>query len=104
MVEELKKAQKYIYLEYFIIEEGIMWNTILDILEEKVKLGVDVRVMYDDVGCIFNLPSHYADSLRKKGIKCVVFNRYIIPRFGAKKVLRKSDKEAATIDLYVKKQ
>lgn len=66
MVEELKKAQKYIYLEYFIIEEGIMWNTILDILEEKVKLGVDVRVMYDDVGCIFNLPSHYADSLRKK--------------------------------------
>lgn len=77
MVEELKKAQKYIYLEYFIIEEGIMWNTILDILEEKVKLGVDVRVMYDDVGCIFNLPSHYADSLRKKGIKCVVFNRYI---------------------------
>ena len=44
MVEELKKAQKYIYLEYFIIEEGIMWNTILDILEEKVKAGVDVRV------------------------------------------------------------
>ncbi len=35
-----------------------MWNTILDILEEKVKAGVDVRVMYDDVGCIFNLPSH----------------------------------------------
>ena len=54
-----------------------MWNTILDILEEKVKEGVDVRVMYDDVGCIFNLPSHYADFLRKKGIKCIVFNRYI---------------------------
>ena len=50
---------------------------ILDILEEKVKEGVDVRVMYDDVGCIFNLPSHYADFLRKKGIKCIVFNRYI---------------------------
>ena len=77
MVEELRKAKEYIYLEYFIIEEGIMWNTILDILEEKVKEGVDVRVMYDDVGCIFNLPSHYADFLRKKGIKCIVFNRYI---------------------------
>ena len=77
MVEELRKAQKYIYLEYFIIEEGIMWNTILDILEEKVKAGVDVRVMYDDVGCILIFHSHYADSLRKKGIKCVVFNRYI---------------------------
>lgn len=46
-------------------------------LKEKVKEGVDVRVMYDDVGCIFNLPSHYADFLRKKGIKCIVFNRYI---------------------------
>lgn len=66
MAEELRKAKEYIYLEYFIIEEGIMWNTILDILEEKVKEGVDVRVMYDDVGCIFNLPSHYADFLRKK--------------------------------------
>mgnify|MGYP000195285737 CR=1 FL=1 len=77
MLEDLKKAEHYIYLEYFIIEEGIMWNTILDILEEKVKEGVDVRVMYDDVGCIFNLPSHYADFLRKKGIKCIVFNRYI---------------------------
>lgn len=77
MVKELGKAKKYIYLEYFIIEEGIMWNTVLDILEEKVKAGVDVRVMYDDVGCIFNLPSHYADTLRKKGIKCIVFNRYI---------------------------
>ena len=77
MLKELEKAEHFIFLEYFIIEEGIMWNTILDILEEKVKLGVDVRVMYDDVGCIFNLPSHYADSLRKKGIKCVVFNRYI---------------------------
>ena len=77
MAEELRKAKEYIYLEYFIIEEGIMWNTILDILEEKVKEGVDVRVMYDDVGCIFNLPSHYADFLRKKGIKCIVFNRYI---------------------------
>lgn len=66
MVEELRKAKEYIYLEYFIIEEGIMWNTILDILEEKVKEGVDVRVMYDDVGCIFNLPSHYAVSFAKK--------------------------------------
>ena len=71
MAEELRKAKEYIYLEYFIIEEGIMWNTILDILEEKVKEGVDVRVMYDDVGCIFNLPSHYADFLRKKGINCI---------------------------------
>lgn len=77
MLEELKKAKKYIFLEYFIIEEGIMWNSILQILEEKVKEGVDVRVMYDDVGCIFVLPAHYDRTLREKGIKCVAFNRYI---------------------------
>ncbi|MCI6858570.1 MAG: cardiolipin synthase [Eubacterium sp.] len=77
MVEELKKARRYIFLEYFILEEGIMWDTVLHILEEKVREGVDVRVMYDDVGCIFNLPAHYADTLREKGIRCTVFNRYI---------------------------
>lgn len=58
MLEDLKKAKRYIFLEYFIIEEGIMWNSILKILEEKVKEGVDVRVMYDDVGSIFVLPAH----------------------------------------------
>ena len=77
MAAELRQAMVYLSIDYFIIEEGLMWNTILDILEEKVKEGVDVRVMYDDVGCIFNLPSHYADFLRKKGIKWLGFNRYI---------------------------
>lgn len=77
MLEDLKKAKRYIFLEYFIIEEGIMWNSILKILEEKVKEGVDVRVMYDDVGSIFVLPAHYDRTLREKGIKCVVFNRYV---------------------------
>ncbi len=77
MLEDLRRARRYIFLEYFIIEEGIMWNSILKILEEKVREGVDVRVMYDDVGCAFVLPSHYDRVLREKGIKCVVFNRYI---------------------------
>lgn len=77
MLEDLKKAEKYIFLEYFIIEQGIMWNSILQILEEKARAGVDVRVMYDDVGCAFVLPAHYDRTLREKGIKCVAFNRYI---------------------------
>lgn len=76
LVEELKKAKKYIFLEYFIIEEGRMWNTILDILEQKVKEGVDVRVIYDDMGCFLLLPKDYADTLRRKGIKCRVFNPF----------------------------
>ncbi|MCD8019745.1 MAG: phospholipase D-like domain-containing protein, partial [Clostridiales bacterium] len=77
MLNDLKNAKEYIFLEYFIIEEGIMWNAVLDVLEEKVQEGVDVRVMYDDVGTVFLLPFHYDRTLKEKGIKCVVFNRYI---------------------------
>ena len=75
MIEELKKAKKFIFLEYFIIGEGEMWQGILDILEQKVKEGVDVRVMYDDVGSIRSLPNKYDKFLESKGIKCVVFNK-----------------------------
>lgn len=75
MIEELKKAKKFIFLEYFIIGEGEMWQTILEILEQKVKEGVDVRVIYDDVGSISSLPNKYNKFLESKGIKCVVFNK-----------------------------
>lgn len=77
LVEELKKAEKYIFLEFFIIEEGIMWNTILDVLKEKAKAGLDVRVIYDDFGCVMKLPRNYDKTLEKFGIKCSVFNPYI---------------------------
>ena len=75
MLEELSKAEKYIFMEYFIIEEGIMFNSILSILEDKVKQGVEVRVMYDDMGSLGTLPASYAKQLEKKGIKAVSFNR-----------------------------
>lgn len=77
MVEELKKAKQYIFLEYFIIQEGKMWNTILDILKEKVKEGVDVRLIYDDMGCIMTLPTGYDKKLREMGIKCSIFNPFV---------------------------
>ncbi len=73
---ELKKAQRYIFLEYFIIEEGIMWGEILDILKEKVKEGVKVRVIYDDMGCFLLLPKDYPKMLNSYGIECVVFNPF----------------------------
>ena len=76
LIEELTKAEKYIFLEYFIVQEGKMWNTILNILEEKAASGVDVRIIYDDMGCFLLLPDDYADTLRKKGIKCRVFNPF----------------------------
>ena len=75
MLEELKKAEKFIFIEYFIIEEGQMWNGIMEILEEKVRQGVDVRVMYDDLGSFFTLTGQYAQQLEEKGIKCIPFNR-----------------------------
>ncbi len=75
MLEELKQAEHFIFLEYFIVEEGEMWNGILEILEEKAKAGVDVRLLYDDVGSYSTLPWNYAKQLEKKGISCMPFNR-----------------------------
>lgn len=75
MLEEMRKAEKFIFLEYFIVEEGQMWGGMLDILEEKAKQGVDVRVMYDDLGSFFTLSFKYAKQLEDRGIKCVPFNR-----------------------------
>ena len=77
MVEELKKAKHYIFLEYFIIQEGKMWNTILDILRQKAAEGVDVRLIYDDMGCIMILPTGYDKTLEQMGIKCRIFNPFV---------------------------
>lgn len=77
LIDELKSAKKFIFLEYFIIQEGLMWDTILEILKEKVKEGVDVRIIYDDLGTILTLPYKYDKTLEKFGIKCCVFNPFI---------------------------
>ena len=74
MVKELKKAKKYIFLEYFRIDKGKMWNTILNILQEKVNEGVEVRIIYDDFGCVAPLPNDYNKQLENMGFKVVVFN------------------------------
>ncbi len=77
LLEELQGAERYIFMEYFIIEEGEMWSAILSILEEKAAAGLDVRVIYDDVGSIFTLPRHYDRHLESKGIRCSIFNPFI---------------------------
>jgi cardiolipin synthase len=77
LMEELAKAQHYIFLEYYIIEEGLMWNSILQLLQKKVAEGVEVRVIYDDVGCLLKLPFGYDKKLEAMGIKCSVFNPLI---------------------------
>lgn len=77
MLEEMKKAEKYIFLEYFIIGPGVMWNSMLEILKEKAAQGLDVRVMYDDFGCITLLPAGYRKELQRYGIRCCVFEPFI---------------------------
>jgi len=75
LLEDLKKAEKFIFMEYFIIDEGEFWDSILDILKEKVSSGVEVRVVFDDIGCMTTLPGNYAKILRKQGIKATPFSR-----------------------------
>ena len=76
ILAELQKAQKYIFIEFFIIEEGKFWDPILEILKERAQSGVDVRVIYDDCGCFLRLPKNYAKELRDFGIKCEVFSPF----------------------------
>ena len=75
MLEEMKKAKKFIFLEYFTIEKGNLWEGMHTILKEKVSQGLDVRVMYDDMGTIHSLPTSYANMLESEGIKCVRYNK-----------------------------
>lgn len=77
MLEELKKAERYIFLEYFILQPGVFWDSVLAILEEKAAQGVEVRLLYDDMGCMFTLPRHYDRQMEAKGIHCRVFNRFV---------------------------
>lgn len=77
LLADLEKAERFVFLEYFILAEGRMWNGVLDILERKAKEGVEVRLIYDDVGSVFLLPKKYNEIIEKKGIKCVAFNRLV---------------------------
>lgn len=77
LLYELKKAKKFIFLEYFIIQEGIMWDSILKILIEKAKEGVDIRIIWDGMGCMSTLPKKYDKILAELGIKVMIFNPFI---------------------------
>lgn len=74
MLRDMKSAKRSIYIEYFIIEPGQMWDTMMEVLEDKLRQGVDVRVMYDDLGSISSFNFSNARELTQKGIPCVPFN------------------------------
>ena len=76
LLKDIRSAERYVFLEYFIIGDGVMWQAVLDALCERVANGVDVRIIYDDVGCFFTLPPSYERVLRQMGIQCEKFNRF----------------------------
>lgn len=76
MLYELKKAEHFIFMEYFIIHEGVFWNSILEVLKEKAQKGVDIRIIYDDMGSVSTLPHNYPEILARYGIKCYAFNPF----------------------------
>lgn len=74
---DLEAARKYIFLEYFIIGKGKFWSAILEVLERKVQAGLDVRLIYDDIGSMSKVHFRYHKTLQKKGIKCMKFNPFV---------------------------
>ena len=75
MLEELRQAEKFIFIEYFIVAQGEMWKQIHDILKTKAALGVEVRVIFDDFGSISRQNRNFVEILRSEGIKVVSFNK-----------------------------
>lgn len=74
MLEQIERAEKFIFLEYFSIDEGYMWDTILELLQRKVAQGVEVRVMYDGTCAVALLPYNYPRHLKTLGIQCKEFS------------------------------
>jgi len=76
VLEELEKAEKYIFLEFFVLRQGKMLDPIIEILLKKAVEGLDVRIIYDDLGCFMTLPPSFKKILKDNGIKCFVFNPF----------------------------
>ena len=74
MLRQMENAKKFIFLEYFIICQGSMWGQILEVLSRKAREGVEVRVLYDGMNAVANLPYSYPKQLEKLGIQCKMFS------------------------------
>ena len=76
MIEEMKKAKEFIFIEFFIVGEGELWSQVREILINKAKEGLDVRVIYDDFGSFAVLKGNEASKLRKLGVKAYKYNKF----------------------------
>lgn len=76
MLKDIKQAKEFIFLEYFIMKQGVMFDALIDALAERAKAGVHVRLIYDDMGCIDEFPKHFYKKLQEKGIHVACFNPF----------------------------
>ena len=76
MLEDIKNAKEYIFLEFFIMKQGYMFDTLVEALAEKAREGVHVRLIYDDMGCIDEFPRDFYKALQAKGIHVACFNPF----------------------------
>lgn len=75
LIEDIKKAEKFVFLEFFILSEGNLWQELFEVLRKKAAAGVDVRILYDDFGCITCLPKRFEFLTKEAGIQTAVFNK-----------------------------
>lgn len=75
IIEDLKKAKEFIFIEFFIINRGIIWDRVHAVLKEKAKEGVEIRILFDDIGSAGNMNHIYMNRLRKEGMKVEAFNK-----------------------------
>ena len=74
MLSDLEKAKRYIFLEYYIISDGKMWQSVYEILKRKAKEGLKIRILYDDVGSMKTLPKEISAGGQTDGIECAAFS------------------------------
>jgi len=89
--DDLRAAEHYIFMEFFILDHGKMWSETLEILKERIDKGVEVRLILDDVGTLFRLSSDYIDELRDSGLQVEIFNP-VKPRMSLKYNMREHRK------------
>lgn len=95
LLEDLKGAKKSIYLEFYIIAEGIFWSDVLEILTERARAGVDVRLIYDGFGCALTLPPSFEKEMARRGVKAYCFRPLGFPSRNAS---RRDHRKIAAID------
>jgi len=76
LIKDLKRAEKFIFMEYFYIKDGIMWQEILKVIKDRLSNGVEVRIMYDDIGTINKVSANFFRKLKKLGIQIVKYNKF----------------------------